>query len=422
MTADMTYDANVKPTRWEYLVVFIFIYISGECNFFGANADHTATAIKDIVTLYLFFPILLFSFIKRKNSVGESFTKPLLILTAFAFFEIMSALWNDNLMLGYFSRIMLISSGMLYAFLVPMKRFMRCFEDIIFLFSFVSIIIHFIYITVPGAFTIFPVFFNTNTDGGNFYNLFFTTIPTFKKPGLGLRLYSFFREPGVYQMYANLALLFHITSNQKLSLKKVVVYVLAILLTFSTAGYIVLAFVMLSFLLTRDDIKIKWKKTAIFLFGAIAIAFIVIRTGFLTGEHSILAKITSDTSNSAIARMASIQLNIRYFLSSPIFGVGITPLSERFLADGANNYFVTVMKNPNTLLVQFAAHGLFFGLLWLAGYVRCFKSLFDKKLPYLCALAGMILMLFGENLTENILMYILIGYGYVNTFGKRQVL
>ena len=422
MNANVTYDTNVKPTRWEYLVVFIFIYISGECNFFGANADPTANAIKDIVTLYFFFPIMLLSFLKRKNTVGESFTKPFLILFLFTFLEILSALWNDNLMLGYFSRIMLISSGMLYAFLVPMKRFMRCFEDIIYLFSFVSIIIHFIYIEMPGAFTIFPVFFNTNTDGGDFYNLFFTTIPTFKEPDLSLRLYSFCREPGVYQMYVNLALLFHITSNPKLSLKKVIVYVLAILLTFSTAGYIVLAFVMLSFLLTRDGLKLKWKKTAIFFFGAIAIAFIVIRTGFLTGEHSILAKITDNTSSSGVARLASVQLNIQYFLSSPIFGIGITPLSERFLADGANNYFVTVMNNTNTLLVQFAAHGLFFGLLWTVGYVRCFKSIFDKKLPYLCALTGMILMLFGENLTENILMYILIGYGYVNAFGKRQVI
>ena len=420
MTADMTYDANVKPTRWEYLVVFIFIYISGECNFFGANADHTATAIKDIVTLYLFFPILLFSFIKRKNSVGESFTKPLLILTAFAFFEIMSALWNDNLMLGYFSRIMLISSGMLYAFLVPMKRFMRCFEDIIFLFSFVSIIIHFIYIEMPGAFTIFPVFFNTNTYGGDFYNLFFTTIPTFKEPDLSLRLYSFCREPGVYQMYVNLALLFHITSSQKLSVKRVAVYVLAIFLTFSTAGYIVLAFVMLSYFYSRSSGKL-WQKIIILLSLVVAAAYLVI-TGLLTGNDSIFAKITDNTSASGVARLASIQLNIQYFLSSPIFGVGITPLSERFLADGAANYLVIVMNNTNTLLVQFAAHGLIFGLLWTVGYVRCFKSIFDKKLPYLCALTGMILMLFGENLTENILMYILIGYGYVNTFGKRQVI
>ena len=416
----VTYNANVKPARWEYLVVFVFIYISGECNFFGANADQTATAIKDIVTQFVFFPLLLLSYIKRKNSIGESFTKPFLILSLFALLEIMSALWNDNLMLGYFSRIMLISAGMLYAFLVPMKRFMRCFEHIIYVFSLASIIIQFIYIVLPGAFAIFPVFTNTNMDGGPFYNLFFTTIPTFKIPGWGLRLYSFFREPGVYQMYVNLALLFHITSSQKLYVKRVAVYVLAIFLTFSTAGYIVLAFVMLSYFYSHSSGKL-WQKIIILLSLVVAAAYLVI-TGFLTGNDSIFAKITDNTSASGVARLASIQLNIQYFLSSPIFGVGITPLSERFLADGAANYLVIVMNNTNTLLVQFAAHGLIFGLLWTVGYVRCFKSLYNETLPLICALTGMILMLFGENLTENILMYILIGYGYVNTFGKRQVI
>ena len=92
-----------------------------------------------------------------------------------------------------------------------------------------------------------------NTSGMSFYNLFIVVIPKiYYYSSIMVRNFGLFREPGVYQMYIILALIIQLFIFSKPNLKITIMYILVLISTFSTTGYIALLLLLGTYMVKRN--------------------------------------------------------------------------------------------------------------------------------------------------------------------------
>ena len=225
------------------------------------------------------------------------------------------------------------------------------------------------------------------------------------------RLFGPFREPGVFQMFLIMGLMTHWLQSNIIKGLRISIYIVAILLTFSTTGYIALAILIVGCRLSRSNNGLKGN----ILYILILFVFLAIYlyTDVLSAEGQVFGKLNEENA-STVARFGSIMGNLHIFSSSPFFGVGILSVDELFDHYISGNYSFFTASNTNTILIQFSTFGLFFGLLWSYGFCRFWSYLSSKLLPSILFVVLGIVLFSGENLTENILTYIIIGYGLLN--------
>ena len=154
-------------------------------------------------------------------------------------------------------------------------------------------------------------------DGGKVFrvsSIIYTQLYNFDNYSLTLRNCGPFWEPGAFQGFINLALILEIFTNDersKLWYVRIFVYVISILTTFSTGGYIVL-FINLFYLLyslKKVDMSSKIIMSAIFF-----IVFIVV---FLSTDF-LYQKISADNSRLGVGGQDILNAN----LFSILFGYG----------------------------------------------------------------------------------------------------
>lgn len=394
----------------DLMIVIMIIFISPETLLFGTNA------VSIFLEISKYFPVILFIILfammqKGKKCSNHQFSRLMLFWVIFSFCMLLSAVYNNNLMIGYGLRIVIMGAGFLFAVVYSLDKFMYVFERIIYTIALASIVIYVIGVLLPSAYSVFPTVYNIQAFP--FYNAFISVIPKWSD-GNVLRLYGPFREPGVYQMYLNMALLFFIDLNGKLTLKRAIVYIVAIILTFSTTGYIVLLFTFLYYVFKNESKKSRIQKNFIILLILLSITILSLYTTLFSADSFVFGKLFNDESKSGTARFASILGNLSIFASSPIFGVGITRLPELFVNYIEINYgFFDVKSNTSTIFVPFATFGILYGTLWVISLTSFFKSFSTKALPMISICLAGLLSFMGENLVEDVLVYILVGYGII---------
>jgi len=99
----------------------------------------------------------------------------------------------------------------------------------------------------------------------------------------------------------------------------------------------------------------------------------------------------------------------------PWHGCGIDNIKSEFLRlTLASDYILGFTEqNTNTLLFQFAAHGIPYGMVFAIGtfkFGNCFNK--GKKILTLAIFIMFVLMYIGENLQYSSLPYIVVFYGY----------
>ena len=315
---------------------------------------------------------------------------------------------NQDFKGGYVINILSFVIAFLFVLNVSFRTFIFYFERAIFIIASYSLIVMIIYLimgTLP-----FPQI--TNVNGYEHYNAFLSTLPVYDST-LNGRLYGPFREPGVFQIFLNVALAFHIYLEKRITFLRGAVYITAVLLTFSTAGYIVLTGILVSWLLGGN--KIKYKKYYLLLL-LVAFGFLFYGTDFfaLGGKAFVKFSESGLDNASTVSRLGSIWGNLDIMLHNPLVGVGYTKVATMFREYCAINYGVGIgVSNTNTILYQFAAMGVFYGLLWFIPFYRFFSNLGMAKAASHVLGISIMLSFMGENMIENIIVYIFIGYGLV---------
>lgn len=161
-----------------------------------------------------------------------------------------------------------------------------------------------LYMIIPSAYS-YRIGLNRS-----FLGLFFVSISSFA--GI-VRNTGLFWEPGVYQLVANLFLFFAI--KFKKGLLTICLGVLAVVVSFSTLGFVVLVFNAIYFLLSRVSLKVK----NVFSFFVLGVVLV-----FLVGPVLVanVSEKVSDTNSSSLARLRDLMIGFALIQEKPVLGHG----------------------------------------------------------------------------------------------------
>lgn len=395
---------KVNRKNWKILLVAIIIVVSDDTLLFGTNSDLTFETLKYVILIGTLI-ILGIKSLKKLNIRRISYTS--ISCAILCILVLLSGIINGDLRTGYFYKCIILILSFKVTETMDLKDFAQKFEKILFILASVSVVCTLIAEVSLSVFSVFPVFFNSAHTP--FYNMGLYMIPTSAQL---LRNYGIFREPGVYQMFLMIALLFHVYYSEEIKKSHIIVFISSIILTFSTTGYIALAFFVLLFLIKKNESFSDNKKKYIIIFLLIVgIIYMVTQTDLLSSNGMVFNKFSNTKRTTMIARYSSIFANLEIWRKNPIFGSGLISVSEMFPILTNQLYGKAVSHNTNTLLCELSTYGIIYTAILVYGYVKFSKAMSEKIVERLMVLAIIFVLSCGEKLTFSPIIYILLFYG-----------
>ncbi|MCR5185114.1 MAG: O-antigen ligase family protein [Bacilli bacterium] len=291
--------------------------------------------------------------------------------------------------MSYFYFGILVISAVLLVRVIPFDRFKIIFCNIIFVLSIISVLVYLIYTLIPSIIGFSFIGDNSNT----FENVMFVAFHAIHNN----RTQSIFWEPGVFASFLLIALAFELLFSSKTKISHVIVYLVALVFTFSTAGYLLTILVLVPAII--DRVKHEKLKSALQLsfipvfFGAILIVFLF--SGDLAKYLPDVFSKIAQKENSFTSRLYSPKINIDIFLQKPFFGWGIHGANAKYVEIATSGEYTNLIDAQTTtsvsLLARFGIFGAIFTLMLIAGIV-----LYDKA-GHLSVVSFMLLMLIIVN-------------------------
>ncbi|WP_427875241.1 hypothetical protein [Flavobacterium sp. MMS24-S5] len=346
-------------TNWmHYLIFFIVIFVSDDTFNFGTNENLVYIAVKYLIYLLLTVYLLTISNLKFLTIL----TKSSLVFYFIVFSVFITVFLNYDFSGGYVYQIWLFFLALIIVNFYSYKNFIDVYLKLIYILSLISLIIFVIASISLSFFEIFPVQYNSA--GATMYNL---GVAIVFADGSYVRNTSIFREPGVFMIYLNIAILFELFFKSEINKKYLFVFILALFSTFSTAAFITVGIIFISFLFTNNKSKASIKNKSLIV-GLLSIGFIVV---LLSGElySMIFEKMGKDNigDGSSLARAMSVLANFNIFLDNIFFGVGIKnyPLFFEKYTRALIGFGLDVGNNTNTITTILAVYGFLFGFLFI---------------------------------------------------------
>lgn len=202
-----------------------------------------------------------------------------------------------------------------------------------------------------------------------------------RMPSAPTRNCGIFWEPGMYQGFLAMAILFvqNKIKLEKIDIIQLIILYITIVTTYSTTGYIVM--VLLFSLLLIKKIRKNSIKILIFLFLVLSAVFIVAFSDYVIAFlvkylPEIVTKKIIHQDTSFLTRQNSVLYDMIIALQNPL-GVGIVHLEE-FLQNLGRTRGVILDANTNTIGKAFVYFGIIGGgyylYIWISGVFRRYKD------------------------------------------------
>lgn len=391
------------PGFWAYFFVFTAVYFSMDTLMFGTNKEEIYSTI-----LYVsvpFFAVIAFMYgalmRKRVHAIALMVTFMMCLMVLCTHFAA-----EQELNLKYFFECLVILQAYLICTVIPVQDFKKAFVNVMALLAAVSVFGFVLRYVYPGIVKVLPVI--TNTSDYKYGSLLLTTIPH-DMLYVTFRNYGIFREPGVYQFFLNLALIFLMEKPDMSKSWQFYVILLAMVFTFSTAGYILcMAIILVYFFLDRLEIKLETVVPV--ALGVVAVLFLFSR-GIIKADSNIFTKLFSSNA-STNSRFGSIAVDFHIALLNPVFGSGFEFVEHNFRTIALDEFALNEMHNTNTVMKMMAVHGFAMPILFLSGIALfCRKHLIRRGWTVFFVVFAA--MMSASDLIFNTLIYILMIYGFV---------
>lgn len=226
-----------------------------------------------------------------------------------------------------------------------------------------------------------------------------------------------FWEPGAFQVFLNLALifvLFDLEINKKLKLLSATALTLAVYTTYSTTGYIVLFLIFVAYLLAYHANNLSLSNIAIIIIGILII--ILLFYIFVVQNPVISDKLNIEETlgNSFQSRINGLDLDLDLIKSSPITGVGSANY-QKYQAEQPGYYDrVTRSTTSSTYTSIGAVFGLPIMFTFFFFQAKLIWHISLRKItPFIVVLAALVLMFSTEGFIRFLLFYILFWYGFL---------
>lgn len=329
---------NITLKR-NYLLVFLIIALSGIPFFTGGEY------LNILLFLYTFIIIIY----KGVNKDPEAFLIIFLFFLTEVFQHFLHGSYSYRTSVGTFIKL----TTAYFIVKLVREKFISYYINILYVFSLISFVFYGLYF-VPG-FTDFiitqiaPYFESTSTE----LNEFYTSSPS-------IIVYTFdpiamteyrnsgpFWEPGAFAVFLIIALMFNIIKKGYLLGKKNIVFILALVTTFSTAGYIAFFVLISGYFLFYKGLSQK----------LILIIFVFASLSIYTNTTFLKEKVINNLSmaeESTGSRFGSALADYRLFEQSPIVGWGRGPMRY----GGKVSIFGQAEHRNNGIFILLATYGL----------------------------------------------------------------
>lgn len=367
----------------------------------------------ETIIVSVFTLLVLFYLIIRKGKISVSrnsilFTVSLIliIMLSYVFNEREFSRGSINFIFGF---ILKIINAVLFVHCVDFDKFRKIYINQIVILAILSLVFFYSFKTGLRFINIIP--FITETTNYTDYLVYINHVPAEYS---GLRNFSIFYEPGVYQGLLNIAMMFIITSKSTPQVKAkflglsfqefiiVVVLSVTVLTTFSTTGYIAM---IVNFLI----LMLKKANNLVYLpIGITAIIIIILSQDF---QRIVYAKLHDSDNSSTQRRLTGSLLDLDMSLEKPFFGYGykfFKVKESHLVKSGIKEVWA---GSTNSIFYHSAMFGIFFIFLILMMYGRFSFSVSNNYLQALLILLFFILILLGETFLQKMLFLVFGFYG-----------
>jgi hypothetical protein len=319
-----------------------------------------------------YFLLFLFGFFYLKKTIKDKINKEkfllYIILVALIF---ISALIHQDFRGGYILILIYLSIAYFASELVSFDDYIEYSSKVIVFLSAVMILN---FILRPLIFSsVIPLPRVYNVSGIEFVSFF--GLSYMVDDSNYYRMFGFFREPGMTQIFINLVLIYELFFKVKTKLYKIIILYIALVLTFSSAGFLAGAIIIISYigLIKNNNETRRFKKI---ILGALF--FTVIMYLFIPAFSHSLGETTNKffkKESSYVGRTSSVTINLQLWSENPIFGKGLTEGLETSVSAGEalmkSNYYA----NTSTITLFLLIFGMPLSLIciFLIG-IFCLKS------------------------------------------------
>jgi hypothetical protein len=250
--------------------------------------------------------------------------------------------------------------------------------------------------------------------------LCFVYIPLY---GMQYRNYSVFQEPGIYQFYIILALIFELWFIKKQPGKKLrlIIYIVALISCFSTTGLLVGMLILIGCFFTREPDNKPYKKMIIGILALTILTYAFVPAIQVLIDDSVakLGGISGElmTGESAASRVGSAYAYLQAWGEKPFIGWGYTAGTTDLTSLYLSKY---TTHNTNTIFSNFAFFGLIYGCLYLGLFS---KFIFDIRAPIITKVIlflSMMICINNERFIDSTIIFILLFYSVLGKNGKEK--
>lgn len=386
-----------------HLVIFLLLYL--EFGYRMVVAQSLSGTVKNLILLMISGSLVLVKIINRQYSINQ---KQLLLFFWLTLICTVSFLRDQNIGNAIILWITIVT-GFAFAVTVKLEDAIRAFVNVMFFLSVCSLILFTVNIVAPQLTQQLPSLgLRYSYANAEVKDAFFSVCLVNSSSH---RNYGMTWEPGAFALLLCIALYCYIAFAPRFEIKKLLLFVITIVTTFSTLGYIVMGMILLT---TYVPKKTERKKRKAFYIIAVFLLLTLILKRELIYElvfeklSGLFSGNSSDLSESASARINAVKYPLLAFLRYPILGIGY----DNFW------YLNTTYCNSvatNTILNWFALFGPLFGAPLTYFYLRLVyhagKYVNMGKLKLLLLLIASVFLISTESLLRVSLIYVLVFYG-----------
>ncbi|NLL44565.1 MAG: hypothetical protein GX247_02725 [Mollicutes bacterium] len=293
---------------------------------------------------------------------------------------------------------MLLTIGFLVNQIIDSNAFVEATIRCLYFLSLYSLILYLLKPTVFSYRDFFPHFYNES--GLPLFHLGATVLVD--NPNY-YRLFGIFRESGVFQIFINIALIFELFVREKdIRINYLIIFIITNILTFSTPGYFAMALILILYLVVnrKDTLKAhrnKIKKIIVILLLILTIAILLnqnISEYFMNTLNKFFGRASSYE-----GRKTSILVELKLWMSKPIFGLGITE-GFKLSKDIGSEILKSQMFNTSTFTGLLVTLGVFFVFVFVSLMINVFKKI---KINFLSKVIIIFILIF--NFSSQLMMY-----------------
>lgn len=381
-------------------ILMLLFFTSTDTVLFGTNSNYRFLFIPRIVGLSvcILLPIIL-------NKGRIRIDKRLFLCAVMVLMIATSAIINQGKIGTIVSRIIPVCVACSIAMYCTLDEFASVFCKFVYIVSVIALLMEAISYVFPMLIYSMPSVINTS--GYRFATCFLGSIRISDLSKVFIRSNGIFWEPGAFAVYLNFAIFFQLIILKQHKLSRLFIYLIALSLTFSTAGYICFIFLMVVFIPFSNSSKshLKLKRTMLFL-TFIAVVIICSSPEIMS---LLFGKITNQESTTVV-RWFSFLGGFKIALNTPFTGVFSNNISDTMQSIAAASGGMLT----NTWSYQFAAYGIPFGALFTFCSYKFFSKI-EKNIVSTVGFFTFLLLSYVGEMFFSFIPFIFVFYGLRET-------